>query len=67
MSRTMPMESTPSCDISLTYRLKNIRKRSGRLKVRPIKSKYLPNTVSQLNISIVVCLLNADAKVTKIR
>ena len=36
MSKTMPMESTPSCSISFRYCLKNIRIRSGRENVRPI-------------------------------
>ena len=36
MSNTMPMESTPSCCISVTYFFMNMRKRSGREKVLPI-------------------------------
>ena len=39
MRRTMPMESTPSCDISLMYCLKNMRIRSGREKVRPMSMR----------------------------
>ena len=39
MSSTMPMESTPSCDISLTYCFQNIRIRSGTENVRPISMR----------------------------
>ena len=46
MSSTMPMESTPSADISFTYFFRNIRMRSGRLNTRPISNKYSPNVCS---------------------
>ena len=36
MSSTMPMEFTPSCAISFTYDLKNMRILSGTENVRPI-------------------------------
>ena len=36
MSSTMPMEFTPSDDISLTYCLRNMRMRSGRANDRPM-------------------------------
>ncbi len=44
------MESTPSCDISLIYCLRNIRIRSGRENERPINIKYLPKVVSHFSI-----------------
>ena len=36
MSSTMPMELTPSCAISFTYDLKNMRMRSGTENTRPM-------------------------------
>ena len=42
ISNTMPMESTPSCSISLMYCFMNILMRSGMENVLPIKSRYLP-------------------------
>ena len=39
MSSTMPIESTPSDDISLMYCLKNMRMRSGRANERPISMR----------------------------
>lgn len=50
MSSTMPMESTPSADISFTYFFQNILKRSGRENVRPMSSRYFPKVYSQLYI-----------------
>ena len=47
---TMPMESTPSCDISLIYCFRNMRMRSGREKARPINMRYLPKVVSHFSI-----------------
>ena len=40
---TIPIESTPNWLNSLTYCLKNMRKRSGRENVRPIRIRYFPN------------------------
>ena len=39
ISRTIPMEFTPSADISFTYCFKNIRMRSGRPKARPMSMR----------------------------
>lgn len=52
ISNTIPIESTPSDDISFTYCLKNILMRSGREKERPIKMRYFPNVFKHFNISI---------------
>ena len=38
ISKTIPIESIPNCDISLMYCFKNMRMRSGREKERPILS-----------------------------
>ena len=45
ISSTMGIESTPNCDISLIYRLANMRIRSGTLNERPIRMRYLPKVV----------------------
>ena len=50
----MPIEFTPSDDISFRYCFMNMRMRSGREKARPISIRYLPKLVRYLSISIVL-------------
>lgn len=57
MRSTMPMESTPSPDISFTYCFMNIRILSGRANERPMRMRYLPKLVRYLCISIFFFLL----------
>lgn len=54
ISSTMPIEFTPSDDISFRYCFMNMRMRSGREKARPISIRYLPKLVRYLSISIVL-------------
>jgi hypothetical protein len=57
MSKTIPMESTPSEPISRTYCRMNIRQRSGIFITLPMSCRYRPKAASHLimNICIVCC------------
>ena len=57
MSSTMPIELTPSADISLAYCLRNMRMRSGRAKERPMSMMYLPSVVRYFTINMLSCFL----------
>ena len=52
MSSTIPMESTPSDDISFKYCFTNMRILSGRENERPIRMMYRPSVFKYFNISI---------------
>ncbi|CUP54445.1 Uncharacterised protein [Segatella copri] len=54
ISKTIPIESIPNCDISLMYCFKNMRMRSGREKERPINIRYLPKVVSHFSINMLL-------------
>ena len=58
MSRTIPIESTPSPDISFIYCFMNMRIRSGLENERPMSIRYFPKLVRYLCSSILLLFLS---------